>query len=305
MGVGGPLGAVAPGRINNSNIVSELVFSLSNILVLYNDRIIHKASHLGDVTFGEQLKIWLTVLEYSEVFIEISSRKLWGERSRWVIVVCLQIFKCIARLLLVFQHKVGIIQNPPVTPLKRQSASDVQLQDERRVQWQSATFTLKKSGRVIRRVEMAPPIQGRLWKPLLKLNLPEEEGAPNNQALSTLHTFSETLYVVKPLLHLGSMYYCGQKDWKPWLLSLAADLTSIQLHRGNLSQRQRLELSRRTIALLLYLLRSPFFDKYTKRHLLRLLNTLSKHVPLMGLVLTPLAQYLPMWQDTYFYMWST
>ncbi|CAG2058626.1 unnamed protein product [Timema podura] len=80
-------------RINNSNIVSELVFSLSNILVLYNDRIIHKASHLGDVTFGEQLKIWLTVLEYSEVFIEISSRKLWGERSRWVIVVCLQIFK--------------------------------------------------------------------------------------------------------------------------------------------------------------------------------------------------------------------
>nr|CAD7439306.1 unnamed protein product [Timema bartmani] len=221
------------GRINNSNIVSELVFSLSNILVLYNDRIIHKASHLGDVTFGEQLKIWLTVLEYSEVFIEISSRKLWGERSRWVIVVCLQIFKCIARLLLVFQHKVGIIQNPPVTPLKRQSASD-------------------------------------------------------------------TLYVVKPLLHLGSMYYCGQKDWKPWLLSLAADLT-----RGNLSQRQRLELSRRTIALLLYLLRSPFFDKYTKHHLLRLLNTLSKHVPLMGLVLTPLAQYLPMWQDTYFYMWST
>nr|CAD7258574.1 unnamed protein product [Timema shepardi] len=160
------------GRINNSNIVSELVFSLSNILVLYNDRIIHKASHLGDVTFGDQLKIWLTVLEYSEVFIEISSRKLWGERSRWVIVVCLQIF-------------------------------------------------------------------------------------------------------------------------------------NIQLHRGNLSQRQRLELSRRTIALLLYLLRSPFFDKYTKHHLLRLLNTLSKHVPLMGLVLTPLAQYLPMWQDTYFYMWST
>nr|CAD7392198.1 unnamed protein product [Timema cristinae] len=78
-----------------------------------------------------------------------------------------------------------------------------------------------------------------------------------------------------------------------------------QLHRGNLTQRQRLELSRRTIALLLYLLRSPFFDKYTKHHLLRLLNTLSKHVPLMGLVLTPLAQYLPMWQDTYFYMWST
>nr|CAD7400576.1 unnamed protein product [Timema poppensis] len=264
------------GRINNSNIVSELVFSLSNILVLYNDHIIHKASHLGDVTFGDQLKIWLTVLEYSEVFIEISSRKLWGERSRWVIVVCLQIFKCIARLLLVFQHKVGIIQNPPVTPLKRQSASDVQLQDERRVQWQSATFTLKKSGRVIRRVEMAPPIQGRLWKPLLKLNLPEGEGASNNQGLSTLHKFSEV-----------------------------SSLAGIQLHRGNLSQRQRLELSRRTIALLLYLLRSPFFDKYTKHHLLRLLNTLSKHVPLMGLVLTPLAQYLPMWQDTYFYMWST
>jgi peroxin-16 len=81
------------GRINTSKVLSEFVYCLSNLLVLFNDRIIHNARRLQAVGSGEKLKTWLTVLDYSEVFIEVSARKMWGERGKWLIVVVLQIFK--------------------------------------------------------------------------------------------------------------------------------------------------------------------------------------------------------------------
>jgi len=81
------------GRINTSNVLSELVYSLSNLLVLFNDHIIHNTRRQETVGSGENLKTWLTVLDYSEVFIEVSARRLWGEKGKWLIVVVLQIFK--------------------------------------------------------------------------------------------------------------------------------------------------------------------------------------------------------------------
>jgi peroxin-16 len=81
------------GRINTSNVLSELVYSLSNLLVLFNDCIIRNTRRLEAVGSGEKLKTWLTVLDYSEVFIEVSVRKLWGEKGKWLIIVVLQIFK--------------------------------------------------------------------------------------------------------------------------------------------------------------------------------------------------------------------
>lgn len=81
------------GRINTSNVLSELVYCLSNLLVLFNDRIIHNARRLQAVSSGEKLKTWLTVIDYSEVFIEVSARRMWGEKGKWLIVIVLQIFK--------------------------------------------------------------------------------------------------------------------------------------------------------------------------------------------------------------------
>jgi len=81
------------GRINTSNVLSELVYSLSNLLVLFNDHIIHNTRRQEAPGSGEKLKTWLTVLDYSEVFIEVSARRLWGEKGKWLIVVVLQIIK--------------------------------------------------------------------------------------------------------------------------------------------------------------------------------------------------------------------
>ena len=60
---------------------------------------------------GDKLKTWLTIVEYSEVFIEISAKRLWGDKGKWIIVVILQLFKyvisCIGMKEALLSFKVG------------------------------------------------------------------------------------------------------------------------------------------------------------------------------------------------------
>lgn len=76
-------------------------------------------------------------------------------------------------------------------------------------------------------------------------------------------------------------------------------------HRALLSKKQKVELSKRCVALLLYLLRSPFYDKFSKNKIEFLINGISNNVPLTKAICKPILQYIPQWQSTYFYMWST
>lgn len=64
------------------------------------------------------------------------------------------------------------------------------------------------------------------------------------------------------------------------------------------------ELNRRRLALLLYVLKSPFYDKCSRLRIYAALTALSTKVPFAKLVAEPMKQYLPYWQSTYFYMWS-
>lgn len=103
------------------------------------------------------------------------------------------------------------------------------------------------------------------------------------------------------------MFTFSQTSWKPWLLSLTLDLASLQLHGGLLrwrSKENQSEIVRRRVSLLLYLLRSPFYDQHTRDLLFRLLGYLAATVPLVRLVVNPMLGYLPAWQKTYSYCWS-
>lgn len=95
------------GRVNSSSILTELVFSLSNLLVLFNDRIIAKSvavrssdssdlnhnGHIVDQATEQNLKVFLTTLEYVEVFIELSAKKILGDKGRYFIIFIIQSIK--------------------------------------------------------------------------------------------------------------------------------------------------------------------------------------------------------------------
>lgn len=87
---------------------------------------------------------------------------------------------------------------------------------------------------------------------------------------------------------------------------------SLHLHRSYakskmnaLTKKQQLQLSKRTVLLVMYLLRSPFYDRYSEHRINALLTSLARNVPLAGIICNPIVQYLPFWQSNYSHTWST
>lgn len=88
------ISSIVLGRVQNSGVLSELVYLLSNLLVLFNDRIIQSARlAVTAAENGTKVKTFLTVIEYSEVFLEIAARNTLGQRGKWLIIAAVQIFK--------------------------------------------------------------------------------------------------------------------------------------------------------------------------------------------------------------------
>uniref|UniRef100_A0A8C1UUL8 Peroxisomal membrane protein PEX16 n=1 Tax=Cyprinus carpio TaxID=7962 RepID=A0A8C1UUL8_CYPCA len=299
------------GRFSDSHEISEMVYSASNLLVLLNDGILRKnLSRTLPVSLSQQrLLTWLSVLEYVEVFTEMGAAKLWGEAGRWLVIVLIQVAKAILRCLLLFWYKSGIQTSPPIIPLDRNSQPPgfhpkyLKLYDE------DTSFVGQRSGRVVRPLGSTPSLQSRLWGlpwKNKKSRNREEELHSSPTPLGLQETIAESLYIARPLMHLASLGICGKRSWKPWIISGLLEITSFSLLSDikTLNRRERAEMRRRAFLLLYYLLRSPFYDRYSETKILFLLRFLADYVPGVGLVARPLMEYLPIWQKIYFYNWG-
>ncbi|XP_054625977.1 peroxisomal biogenesis factor 16 [Dunckerocampus dactyliophorus] len=301
------------GRFADSHELSELVYSASNLLVLFNDSILRKGLRCALTVSISQQRIltWLSVLEYVEVFLEMGTQKVCGEVGRWLVIGLIQIFKAIMRLVLLLWYKSGIQTSPPIIPLDR--GAEIGGQDDGDVKQQDDTcFVGQRSGRVIRSLGSAPSMHARQWgaasqkKKPTKRSLKEEKLHSKPTPLLLQETIAETVYISRPLVHLLCLGLCGKQSWKPWLASAALELSSFAvLYERRFDNRwEREEMRRRTFLLLYYLVRSPFYDRYSEEKIVFLLRLLASHVPGIGLVARPLLDYLPSWQKIYFYNWG-
>ncbi|XP_070834640.1 peroxisomal biogenesis factor 16 [Chaetodon trifascialis] len=298
------------GRFADSHEISELVYSASNLLVLFNDSILRKGLRCSfPVSLSQQrLLTWLSVLEYVEVFLEMGACKLWGDIGRWLAIGLIQIFKAVFRIILLLWYKSGIQTSPPIIPLDR--GAELVGEDDDAEQQDDPCFVGQRSGRVIRPLGSARLLQPRLGaapaqrKRRRGLNGQRLNSKPTQ--LSIQETIAESVFIGRPLVHLLCLGLCGKQSWKPWLISGVLELSSFAVLSEAKFQNgwERAEMRRRTFLFLYYLLRSPFYDKYSEEKILFLLKLLADHVPGIGLVARPLMDYLPTWQKIYFYNWG-
>lgn len=296
------LSYVVAGKVNKSPIFSELIYSLSNLFTFYNDMLIRQLHDEGNdskSTTKDRLKLCLTIIHYCEVFVEITSRNKWGNSGKWNSVTAIQIVRCVLNLILIHRYEEIPLQQPPIPILQRSRLTE----DVSSQEFNQEGFVLKRSGRVIRRVEAALPIPLRDWKPI-NVTIQKETHAQHES--KDRKRFAETLHAIKPLAHLGSIAYFGAETWKQWLVYLFFDMYSLHLYKNemnSLSYGQRLEINRRKLGLVLYILRTPMYQKHTSPVIHKILNGMANKIPLCGLICKPILQHLPGWQDTYFYMW--
>ncbi|KAK2588126.1 hypothetical protein KPH14_004179 [Odynerus spinipes] len=294
------------GRFNNSTLASELIYSMPNLFILFNDLLISSGKYM-DLKIPKlqlKVKIWLTVLEYTEALFEVSAHRIWGKSGKWFIIVSIQILKAAMRLLLVHVYKENIVKNPSIAPLNREKISEI---CDRNVPIKEG-FQLKRSGIVVRSIRTSRSVRTRVWAPIPSMR-DENQNVNNPYVSKRIVKLAETLYIIKPLIHLGCLSTSGKMSWQPWFLSLIIDLSSLQLfqHYGKaapLNKEEWEEIYRRRLSLLLYILRSPFYDKYSRVKIIAMLKILSAKVPLARLLMEPIEKYLPHWQQMYFYMWS-
>lgn len=299
-----------PGNTSGSALVSELIYGFSNSMVLLNDCIIQTSRATADPATNQskfRLKFTLTILENMEVFIEMSARKIWGERGRWLFISIVQMMKCVCRFLLTFKYLENVLAHPPIPTLDRKKVQKTLTHAENKCDPRAATstFELKRSIRSVRKVEGSPPINLRSWKSC-------DQRAHSSNSCSTQSTIRdqlivpEVIHILKPMIHLFSCSIYGQDSWESYCVALCSDLISLRLHKRNydlLDAEEKLEISRRYASTLMYLIRTPFYEKYTEKRIMNTLRSVGSFIPFSELIQQQFIQFIQHWREAYFYMW--
>lgn len=134
-------------------------------------------------------------------------------------------------MILVYRYKEPIITVPPIPALDRVKINIPELRSDmmetEQPQLKSISFSLKRSGKIIRKVDASPSASSRNWKPLEISESESEES--NNQALIGRKLLAEIIYISKPMAHLTVSACFGYNTWKPWMVSFIMDILRFNL----------------------------------------------------------------------------
>ncbi|KAJ4831296.1 Peroxisomal membrane protein pex16 [Turnera subulata] len=129
-----------------------------------------------------------------------------------------------------------------------------------------------------------------------------------------LFVMGEVLFITRPLIYVLFIRKYGIRSWIPWFLSLAVDVVGTgfltQVVKSKYAGKDRLfqftasekdELKRRKLLWALYIMRDPFFSKYTRQRL-ESTEKLLEPVPLIGLLTGKIVELIIGAQTRYTYM---
>ncbi|KAJ1727441.1 hypothetical protein LPJ61_004567 [Coemansia biformis] len=262
-------------------------------------------------------------LQFGEKLVEMIAAKRLGEKQRWRVVAWTEIAKIVLRLALLQlsgRRMVtgSVVPERLVDPATLGAAGRIagaagafgEAADGTGAPWKGGRSGLEF--RSVRGILEKAEGSANLDRYIAGAARDPEKVAP---ALSLVRRFGplglagELLFILRPLVYVMGMRKLGTKDWRPWALSLLIELASRQMIRSDLHAKgtampehtvERDELARRKWLFLYYLLRSPFFDRFTESRLTRIADWCNNK-PLLSLLGSLIQDYQPLWQQYYFY----
>jgi len=241
----------------NSIFVREIVSSANNLFAYANACLLLKSKRSEDISSKiiNKIRHVLSVIEFSQAFIEITINKIYGEKLRWLIVSIICLIKVLLRCILLFCFNSGI-----QIPSKRflLDHKSLILKSQKQEDSNNEDFFIGKNSGVLMKT-----LNSSLSKDQQLVSLPPSR-------LTGSEKFGEFLHIFRPIIHLSLVSITDFQSFIPWIISLISDASSHVLLQRNekrmkkLIKIERIELKRRYLNLLLYLLRSPIFDKYSK-----------------------------------------
>ncbi|KAK7274623.1 hypothetical protein RIF29_15719 [Crotalaria pallida] len=323
-----------PERFSESDIGPEAVTTILGIITALNEHIIDTAPTQNNAGSIEQYSfpypLCLSALKDLETLVEVVAQHYYGDDKKWNFLAITEGSKVLVRLSLFWksgykmllhggetynddthsdsftsQHQAGLNnRGPNPWNLEGRALSALNSFGEK-ARMVSDPMLLH---RVHHQQAIMEPTVSRVERPTLSTILSKRglHGA--------LFLIGEVLFISRPLIYVLFIRKYGVRSWRPWSLSLAVDCIASSIlslvttsvaggdkQKFHLSAQEKDEVKRRKMLFVLYLMRDPFFSKYTRRRLESTTKVLEP-LPIIGFLSAKIVELIIGAQTRYTYM---
>jgi len=289
-----------PGRFRDSEVTLEFFYSMVGLFSLNHDIIVleYLEKERGNLLLS-RLELpsksnlntmkWLSFFRNMELFFEMLSRQILGNKSKWKVIFLIEIVKAFLKLQLLWDNGGRMLLHQTVPQYRDHPILKSYLT-------QKETRNQKRSSRQSRKVSSAK------WEQFKQVVQQDEKIQTGER-----HILAELLHIFRPIVYLLLMFRWGPKSWKPFIVSFLMDFQSLRhynarIERMNESEHQ--EGSRRKMLLFLYLVRSPLFDFLSKHRpgLKSITDRMKNMIPVVGSFFSLLYDNIVVYRQHYFYI---
>ncbi|KAJ4955600.1 hypothetical protein NE237_012383 [Protea cynaroides] len=282
--------------------------------------------------------LWISMLKDLESFVEVVAQQYYGDDKKWNFIAITEATKALVRLSSFWDSGYKMLlqggETPNVESDPNTSGSDNRMENFTNpdvnqgpgyLQHHHGHNTRNLEGRALTALNRFGANARMESDPTWLKRLQQEQAPPTERITLSkilsekglyggLSVMAEVLFITRPLIYVLFIRKYGVRSWMPWLVSLAVDLSgmgflSYVTHPRNsrkgehfpLSTSEQNEIKRRKLLWALYIVRDPFFCKYTRKKLEKT-EKLLEPVPVIGVLTAKLMELIIGAQSRYTYM---
>ncbi|XP_050204192.1 peroxisome biogenesis protein 16 [Mercurialis annua] len=324
-----------PERFSSSEIGPEAVTAILGIITAINEHIIDTTSvqtYAGSVEPSSfPYSLCISTIKDLETLVEVAAEHYYGEEKKWNFIAITEAIKVIVRLALFRNNGYKMLLHGGETPNIEQHLKSGSHRGRAHSQDVNGRNPWNLEGRAMSALSRFGENARMLSEPVWLSRVHHQHAimeplspVVKRTTLSTilsekglyggLFVTGEVLFLIRPLIYVLFIRRYGVRSWIPWFLSLSVDFIGLGFLRQvtksrldgkgqhfDLTDSEKDELKRRKLLWALYLMRDPFFSKYTRQRLESTEKVLEP-VPIIGLLTGKIVELVTGAQTRYTYM---